>query len=226
MDYSTISFEELNTAVLNASPPRAGSNFSTISGCPPLGIRLRIRGLIVKGVYGDGKRQEDLREQYLQQVSTGEVTDKLLCYGNPICSDQAVTLAKWEESLREYATKYIKETTVGVKKGTKLAYSPILREDHSFKVNVPQYVAESCRSEIGVDNLFEIGHGVYDVVFKISGMWRNNQNYGYTLSALRIKRVSVISSSKRKAPEDYSTVVSKWEYNEDEVEETPTHSEA
>lgn len=217
----TVSFDEFTPDVAKFSAPKPPSNFSPFYGCPPLGIRVRVNGLIVKGVYGDGKKQSDLREMYQQQVDSGlEVTEKLLCYARPICSDQTGSLVDWENALRDVAAQHIKDTTVN-KRGSKLVYSPMLRDDSSFKINVPHEVAEDCRRSVNADTVFDLGHGVFDLVFRVSGIWRNAQNYGYTLTALKMERVKAIANNKRKAPGDFKTIASKWEFDEsigDEIE--------
>lgn len=172
------------------------------------------KGVLVKGVYGDGKKQSDLREEFIQQLESDDVSDKLLMYAIPLCEDQLNSLRQWESEWEKEATSHVKSITV-IKKGSKLQYSPLLRDDGSFKFNVPLNVLELCRSEAGVDNIFDLGSAYYDIIFKVSGMWRNSTNYGLSLSALRIRRgKTTTESKKRKAPEDFEFGVSKWNAQE------------
>lgn len=215
---STVSFDEYIPDSSKFAAPRAPSNFSAYYGCPPLGIRVRINGMLVKGVYGDGRKQSELREMYLQQVADGDINDKLLTYARPICPEQGAVLREWEATWREAAAQHIKDSTVG-KRGSKLVYSSMFRDDSAFKFNVPHDVVEQCRSEVDAGDVFDLGHGVFDLVFRVSGIWRNAQNYGYTLSALRMSRVKLIANNKRKAPGEFETVASKWDFDADSVDD-------
>lgn len=197
-------------------PPKPPSNFSIRSNATPMYIRVTSKGPLVKGVYGDGKKQEELRGEYKQQVDAGDVTDRLIMYGYPLCQEQADKLREWEAEWADAAADHAKSTT-STKKGFKLQYSPLLRDDDSFKFNVPFDVIDLCKREADVDGVFDLGHAHYDLVFKVSGMWRNNSNYGLSLSALRMRRGALISSTlKRKAPEDFEFGESKWQVAEEE----------
>lgn len=199
--------------------PRPPSNFSIRNNASPMYIRVTSKGVLVKGVYGDGKKQVDLREDFKQQIEVGDVTDKLLMYGSPLCAEQLDKIREWEYEWEKEASVHLKSTTVN-KRGSKLTYSPMVRDDDSFKINVPYNVLELCQKEADVDSVFDLGHGVYDIVFKVSGMWRNNSNYGLSLSALRVRRVkSLTAGIKRKAPEDFEFGESKWDLPEEETQE-------
>lgn len=216
---ATASFETVTPANCDGAfqMPKPPSNFSLRVNATPMGGTFDSLGFLVKGVYGDGTTQDELRKIWLQQAEeAGDnpklISEKLLMYGIPLCEEQAEALSEWEAAWEEEATNHIKSTTVG-KKGAKLKYSPILRDDRSFKINVPNEVALQCASEAGVDNVFAVGGARYqcDVVAKVSGMWRNSTNYGLSLSALRIRRGKVVSKTgKRKVPTDFEFTENKW----------------
>lgn len=211
---ASVSFDECTPGSVTCtfSEPRPPTNFSYLYGAPTMGITTRMKGLLVKGVYGDNVKQADLREQYSLQLKAGDVKEKLISYCNPICDDQAKALREWAAQWQQEAESNAKSTVNG-RKGSRMKYSPLLRDDGAFKINVPSDVAEACASEADVSDVFDLGHGVYEMVFKISGIWRNNQNFGYSLTALRIKRVKQIESNKRKAPAEFETVHSKWNFD-------------
>lgn len=217
---STVPFYE-NTPDVDAgsfSVPKPGSNFCNRTGSTPMGIRIKGKGFLIKGVYGDGKKQEDLREGFMQQVNAGDVTDRLLMYALPVSDAQSEAIRQWESEWEKEATAHIKNTTVG-KKGAKLVYSSLLGDDARFKFNVPYDVADLCRTEAEADSIFDLGNGVYDLVFRVSGTWRNNTSYGLSLSALRIRRVRALTiGTKRKAPAEFEFAASEWDVDGDEVE--------
>lgn len=213
----TASFDEVTPLTCDGSfmPPSGAGNFSLRTNSTPMYISVTSRGPLVKGIYGEDKSQADLRAAFKEQIAAGHITDKLLMYMSPICQKQREMLREWEAEWAKEALSHVKITTVG-RKGSKLAYTPLMRDDGSFKVNVPYTVLRDCCDDAELDSVFDTGAAHFDLVFKISGTWRNNTNYGLSLSALRLKRGKVlVNGSKRKHPGEFEFGTNKFEADSD-----------
>ena len=155
---------------------------------------------LIKGEYGDGKSQETLR------ASFNSDKDKILMYLRLDSSKTIQQLSDWEDQWREAAAAHLAATTAK-KRGAKLVYHHLLRVDEDsamIKINVPYYVLDDCAKKAGIDDVFELGHAHYKIVFRVTGMWQNSANYGLSLSAMRVLRVKDVEyGTKRKCPSEF-----------------------
>lgn len=203
-------FSTVSPDIGSFQPPKTPSNFSSFNADideSAMYIHVTAKRPLIKGEYGDGKTQESLRESFNPEA------DKLLMYGTLISPSQMVEFEKWEDTWRKSASAHLAATTAK-KRGTSLQYLPLLKTDDgtgSFKFNVPVSVLEHCRDEAGVGCIFDLEHAHYDVVFRVSGMWRNNSNYGLSLSALRLRRGKPVTGGiKRKMPDEFEFGENTW----------------
>lgn len=209
---TAIAFNEHDPEVISVEQPVQGNHFCLAHG-DPVSVTAVMRGRpLVKGVYGDPKKQPELREGFDRE------TDKLLVFLEFVSPEQREDFEKWLLALKAKADAHYDRHTVKRKNAKGASWNSPLRDDGSVKFNLPVSVAEHCSAKENLQSIFDICNGIFDVVFDVSGFWRNNKEYGVTFTIRKLAKVLSLRVGKRKAPEDLQAASNKYKYEIEEGE--------
>ena len=184
------------------SMPRSTSiNFSLVPAEPAY-IKVDSRPVfLVQSDFGDKTPQSTLREAFLQGNER-----KLVALVDASSLDLG-----WVESWEAYAADYI-DKTINSKKGrkAKLALTPLIAHTGEegqprVKMTLDPEVLKDCAQDCNsAESLFDMPHGQYGIVFKVSGVWQNAASYGLSLRILKIRMKKEAPVAKRLKPSDYA----------------------
>ncbi len=180
---------------------KVNSNFSGLYLDKPMYVVCPERPIVlVQANYGDATPQAQLKDEYI----SGNVRKTVGYFNFPSMSTE------WVKAWQKYADEHVNASTTRAKRTPKLQFSKLITASEynntpRVKMTIPSDVLDLCCKECGRDteDIFNLPHGSYTVVFTLSGIWKNATSYGFTVKALRISLRSPHSPPKRIKPSDY-----------------------
>ena len=182
----------------------------------PLQITAPTPRMFVSSDYGSGDKQEDLKQAFIDGNPDGR---HVVMYIDVVgYEDQLVT--QFQEAFEEVARKYVNETlhpsgSKGKKRGPSLTLSSLLSDNSkggkSFKVKVTDEVLKDMYESIPDDHRGETRlnlpkDSTFKFALKITGIWHNSSQYGFTIKLGRGMWVKTCATAKAVKPEDYEFI--------------------